>query len=56
VNFLDEVKEGQSHIKAMNDDYEGDEFTRAKIFTSFLCLRSDIETGGYQHGLIIECL
>jgi hypothetical protein len=36
VNFLDEVKEGQSHIKAMYDGYEGDEFTSAKIFTSFL--------------------
>jgi hypothetical protein len=57
VNFLDEVKEGQSQIKAMYDDYEGDEFTSAKIFTSFLYLRSDIETGGYQHSsLIIECL
>lgn len=56
MNFLDKVNEGQSHIKAMYDDYEGDEFTSVKIFTSFLYLRSDIETGRYQHSLIIECL
>jgi hypothetical protein len=57
VSSLDEVKEVQSHIRAMYDDYEGDEATSVwKILINLLYLQDDTETGGYPHSLIIECL
>jgi hypothetical protein len=44
---LDDVKEGQFHIRAMHDGYDDDEVTSVwEIFINFLYLQNDIETRG----------